>query len=129
MTDFSVLEGRPGDTGPNVGEVNTLYDPETRIDRLTAFDSAKGEDVTFYVSVDDPACRKIPAIAGRIADDIASAAEALLVQCADVRSHLDGAPLSQAEIQKGMTFDPAAAQHFEDESCADAPSPVPSPTP
>lgn len=126
--DFSVLNGRPGDTEPNVGEVNTLYNPETRIDRLTAFDSSKGKDVTFYVSVDDPACWNIPAIAGRIADDIASAAEVLQVECADVLSHLAGAALSAAEIQNGAKeFDPAAAQHFVDESCANLPSPAPTP--
>lgn len=129
-TDFSVLDGNPGDTGPLVGEVNTDYDSDTRIDRLTVFDSAKGEDVSFYVSVDDLACSKIPAISGRIAADMAMAAEVLQLWCADSRSHLAGAPLDPSEIADGMTFNPAAAQHFLDEDCSgQSAAPVPTTVP
>lgn len=124
-TDFSVLQGRPGGNGENVGEVDTYYDPESRIDRLTVFDSAKGENVSFYVSVDDPACYKIPEIAGRITQDVALAAESLQVDCADALAHLAGAPLDPSEAAANMKFDPVAGQHFVDESCG---VPLPSPS-
>jgi hypothetical protein len=67
-TDFSVLLS---------GEVNTLYDTETRILELSTL-GPDGVDVRFWVDVDDPVCRAVPALSKQIRSAVRATGEVSL---------------------------------------------------
>ena len=118
-TDFSVLLA---------GEVNTVFDPDSRVLELSAL-GPDGVDVTFIVSVNDPVCRSIPALNRQIASAIQEAARSLAADCKSVMQDLALPEQAQAAwAARGVTWTPEAAQQFLVESCGLAP-PAATPTP
>lgn len=117
-TDFSVLLA---------GEVTTVFDSESRVLELSAL-GPDGADVTFFVSVNDPVCRGIPALNKQIASTIQEAAKSLAADCASVMRDLAAPEQAQAAwAARGVTWTPEAAEQFLAESCGGPPSPSPTP--
>lgn len=117
-TDFSALA--------RVEEVDTYFDPGTRTFDIAAYLSGGGK-AHFVVNVDDPACMSVPRLGVWITGQLTEYAQQLAIDCADTRAHLAGAPVESPPPGKGpMVFNPAAGQHFVDESCGGASG---SPTP
>lgn len=111
-TDFSTLLPEPGETGPNVGELDTAYDPEARTLSLTATDHTTMKDVTFNVSVDDPACQNVPVVDGQVDEALKELAQDTASECADVRGQLASGVATIAKGTITVPFNVDAASDF-----------------
>ena len=117
-TDFTVLL---------TGEVNTAFDTESRVLELSAL-GPDGVDVSFFVSVDDPTCRSVPALVRQIASALQEAARIHAADCASVTQDLAAPEQAQAAwAARGITWTPEAAQQFLAESCGQPLEATPSP--
>jgi hypothetical protein len=118
-TDFSALNVPP-ESG---AERDVGYDSETRILRyLQYLPGAEGKSVTFYVSVDDPACQTVHFIDEEIDYELKDYVDVVLVgDCASARDSLTGAASPMPN--------PHGAQDFIDSWCGAIPPPGPSVVP